>query len=199
METLKKLLDAECSYRMKDETMDRFLGSMTELNFKRNEPVIPYGECDNNIYVIKKGIVRIAYFDGFKEMTLAFGQPGTLVVSYYSFVKGEPSFYKYEACCNSVIMKIPKVKFNDLIRQSHDFAQWMLSLSMEQLWGHELKAQVVNGDAKERFEALIENRPEIIENVSSRIIASYIGITPQYLSKLKRMFSLRNQKLSELS
>lgn len=38
---------------------------------------------------------------------------------------------------------------------------------------------------RERFDAMIRNRPEIMENVPLRIIASYLGITPQYLSKLK--------------
>ena len=194
MEALKKLLDAECDYKMKDETMDRFLDLMTEMPLKRGEPLIDYGGLDNNVYVIRRGIIRAAYFDGFKEITFAFGLPGSLAISYYPFMKGNPSFSKFEACCDSVVMKIPKVKFFDLIRQSHDFAQWMASMSLEQLLFHERKREVVNGDAKERFESLMNNRPEILENVSSKIIASYIGITPQYLSKLKRLFSYKPKK-----
>ncbi len=194
MDTLRKLLDAECSYRMKDETMDMFLGSMTEMKLKRSEPLIPYGKTDNNIYIIKEGILRVVYFDGFKEKTLAFGQAGTVAISYNSFVKGEQSFWKYEACCDSVIMKVAKTKWMELIKQSHDFAQWVISLSMEQLWGQEMKSYMVNGDARERFESLMENRPEIVENVYSKIVASYVGVTPQYLSKLKRSFSLNKKK-----
>ncbi len=194
METLRKLLYAECDYRMKDETMDRFLESMTELKLKRNQPLIPYDKLDDNIYVIKKGIIRTAYFDGFNEKTFAFALPGTVLISYYSFCKGIPSFSKLEACCESVIMKLSKARFTELASQSHDFSQWMMYMSLEELMYHEKKREVVNGDARERFEALIVNRPEIIENVSSRIIASYIGITPIYLSKLKRDFSHKLKK-----
>ncbi len=189
METLRKLLDVECGYRMKDETMDEFLALMTEVKIKRGKPLIPYGECDNNIYVVREGILRVAYFDGFKEVTFAFALPGTLLIAYFPFCKGEPAFCKLEACCPSVVMKVTKAQFAELAHRSHDFAEWMMYMSLEQLMFHEKKQQVVNGDAKERFESLIEYRPEIIENVSSKIIAQYIGITQQYLSTLKRQFA----------
>ena len=194
MDTLRKQLDAECGYRMKDETMDRLLGLMTEFELKRNKALIPYGECDNNIYVVREGIVRIAYFDGFKEKTFGFALPGTLMISYYAFCKNTPSFSKYEACCDSVIMKIPKAKFIELANQSHDFALWVMHMSLEQLLFHERKMEIINGDAKEQLEALIEHRPEIIENVSSKIIASYIGITQQYLRTLKQQFTDKLKK-----
>ena len=189
METLKKLLDAECGYRMKGETMDRFVGLMSERKVKRNKTLIPYGAVDDNIYIVKTGLVRIAYFDGFKEVTFGFALPGTLLISYYSLCRVDPSFTQLSACCDSVVMKISKAELTRLASESHDFAQWMMFMSLEQLLFHEKKLEVVNGDAKERFIALFKNRPEIIKNVSSKILASYIGITPEYLSKLKRNFA----------
>ncbi|MDR2890168.1 MAG: Crp/Fnr family transcriptional regulator [Alistipes sp.] len=187
METLKKQLSEECSYRMRDETMDRFLGLMTEtVELKDGEPLIPYGRFDNNVYVLKSGIVRSVWFDGLKETTFAFALPGTVIISYYSFYLREPSFSQFEACCDSAVMKIPKAGFVELMEQSHDFAQWVAWMSLSQLWFYEKKRLVVNGDARERFESLLRNRPEIIEKVRSKVIASYIGITPQYLSNLKK-------------
>ncbi len=85
-------------------------------------------------------------------------------------------------------MKISKAELTRLASESHDFAQWMMFMSLEQLLFHEKKLEVVNGDAKERFLALFKNRPEIIKNVSLKILASYIGVTPEYLSKLRRNF-----------
>lgn len=189
METLRKLLNAECDYRMKDETMDRFLGSMTELELKKGQPLIDYNKLDNNIYVIKEGIIRTAYWDGFNERTFAFALPGTVLIDYYSFCKSIHAFSKLEACCESVVMKVSKAQFVELAARSHDFAQWMMYMSLEELFFHERKREIVNGDARERFEALLSNRPDIIKNVSSRILASYIGITPVYLCKLKRDFA----------
>jgi CRP-like cAMP-binding protein len=189
MEDLRKLLDVECSYRMKSETMDEFLGLVTEqIELKEGQPLITYGRFDDNVYILRSGIMRFMYFDGTKEITFGFSSPGTVIISYYPFYRREASFFQVEACCEAVVMKIPKSKITELIGQSIDFAQWMLWISMAQLWLNEKKLAVVNGEAKERFESLIKNRPEILEKVSAKIIASYIGVTPQYLSKLKRLY-----------
>lgn len=194
METLRKLLDSECEYKMKEQTVERFVELMTEVRLKRNQVLVPYNTLDDNVYIVKKGIIRTVYFDGFKEVTFAFAPPGTLKISYYSYVRGIPSFNKYVACCDSTVMKITKSRFTDLMMQSHDFALWVSHVFLGQFFAYEKKREIVNGDASERFEALIVNRPEIIENVSSRIIASYIGVTPQYLCKLKRDFSHKPRK-----
>jgi CRP-like cAMP-binding protein len=195
METLKKQLNAECSYRMKDETMDKFIALMTEqIELKENEPLIPYGKFDDNVYILRSGITRSIYFDGTKEITYSFALPGTIMISYYPFYVRESSFFQIEACCDSVVMKITKRRFFELIEQSNDFAQWVIWLSMAQLWIYEKKLLIVNGDAQERFESLIKNRPEIIEKVSAKVIASYIGITPQYFSRMKRRCGLESKK-----
>ena len=186
METLRKLLDAECDYRMADETMDKFLGLMTPVYLKNNEPLIPYGKMDDNVYVVKEGIIRFAYLDGQKEMTFSFATPGTLLISWHSFYMHMPSAFQLESCSKSVIMKVPKAKFDELLRESNDFTSWMLRMSMAQFWFHEMKLAVINGTAKERFEALVKNRPEILQRVSNKIIASYIGISQPYLNVLKR-------------
>ena len=49
-----------------------------------------------------------------------------------------------------------------------------------------MKGRIIQGSAKERYEAMMKNRPDIAMRVPLKIIASYLGITPQYLSKLRR-------------
>ena len=194
MDTLRQLLNVECKYRMNDDTMDTFLDLMTEVHLEPYEALVDYGALDSNIYVIKSGIIRCAYFNGFREMTYAFGAAGTMLTSYYPFLMREPSFCKFEACCPMTVMKISRAHFLELTRQSHDFAQWVMHMSWSQLWLYEMKLSVINGDAKERFRSLMENRPEIVETVPVKYIAAYIGVTPQYLCKMKRIFKSQAEK-----
>jgi CRP-like cAMP-binding protein len=179
---------------MKSETMDRFLDLMTEVELKREEPLIPYGKFDDNVYVVKSGIMRSVYFDGLKETTYSFSLPGTIMISYYSYYLHESTFFQLEACCDSIVMKVAKKPFVELTEQSNDFAQWLLRLSAAQLWIYEKKLSVMNGKAKERFESLIKNRPEILESVPAKIIASYLGIAPEYLSRLKSALRIKQKK-----
>lgn len=186
MDTLRKQLLVECDYRISDSTMESFLGRMSEVRLKNGEPLIPYGKLDQNVYVVKEGVVRYAYFDGAKEKTFAFALPASLIIPYYSYYKRLPAFFQVESCSKSVVMKIPKRDFDGLLEESSDFARWILRMSIGQLWFYEMKLAVVNGTAKERFCSLLKNRPEIVERVPLKIIASYIGITPPSLSRLKR-------------
>ena len=186
METLKNQLNAVCDYRMAAETMDRFLGLASEIRLKNKELLIPYGKLDNNVYILKEGIIRFAYFDGSAEKTFSFSTAGNLIISYHSFYKNIPTSFQYESCGDSVVLKVPKAKIDELLKESRDFTDWMLRMSLEQLWCREMKATVINGSARERFEALVKTRPIILRVVSNKIIASYIGITPSSLCRLKR-------------
>lgn len=189
MDTLKQLLYDEGQYKMADELLDDFLDAMTEeIHLKNNEPLIPYGKFDNNVYVLSSGIVRVCYFDGDKEKTFGFASPGTIIISYHSFFMRQPSFFQFESCGESVVMKVSKKDFDALIDRSHDFTKWILSLSSGQLYINEYKYSVINGLAKERFVALMKNRPEIMARVPLKTIASYLGVTPAYLSRLKKTF-----------
>lgn len=190
MEAFRRDIRSICDYSMSEETMDRFLDSMVEIPLRSKKPLISYGVLDDNVYVMKEGIVRIAYFDGLNERTLAFSTPGNMIISYHSFYMKTPSLFQYESCVDSIVMKVTKAKFDELISQSEDFKNWVLRMSLEQLYCWEMKTSVINGTARERFEALIKTRPEILKKVSGKIIASYIGVNQPYLSRLKRQVLL---------
>ena len=73
------------------------------------------------------------------------------------------------------------------MRDSHKFAIWMFHLMMEELFYQEKKnSSVANGPAKDRFETLYRHRPDIIEKVQQKDIASYLGGSPEYLCRFKR-------------
>ena len=83
-------------------------------------------------------------------------------------------------------MRIGKDNLKELIDSSAEFARWCLGNVQFQLYFFEMKGRIIQGSAKERYEAMMKNRPDIAMRVPLKIIASYLGITPQYLSKLRR-------------
>lgn len=185
MEKLKDLLAQECSFRLSDEVMDRLLMAAETVDLKKNEILVMGGKLDPNVYILKEGVIRYTYMNGIKEMVFAFALPGSLMMSMHSYYAHQPAFYQLEACCSSVVLKVSQKDYKALIDSSHEFTKWALCYAQCQLFYLEKKDSVINGDAKERFISLIEKRPEIIEKVPLRSIASYLGITQQYLSLLK--------------
>lgn len=190
MDELKKLLATECDYQLPDDIMDRFLAGGYEMNLDTGGILVHAGQYAPDIYIVKSGIIRHVFMDGSYEKTATFALPPTMFIEFHSFYARQPSFYQVEACCPSVVIRIPAAHYRHMIESSHEFAQWVASMYHNQFYFYELKNYVINGNAKERFNSLVNNRPEIIRNVSLKIIASYLGITQQYLSKLRKEANL---------
>ncbi len=171
---------------MPDRVFERFAGAMTEVRLKNKEVLIPYGKLDTNVYVHRSGIIRGWSFDGEKEKTQGFSNPGTVLISYHSYFMREPSFFQFESCGESTAMRIPKREFDDLVETSHEFAKWMMVVHSKKMYYNEFKQATINGTAKERYISLLKNRPEIATNVALKDIASYLGVTPTYLCRLKK-------------
>ena len=186
MNQLKKLLALECSYQLPDPIMDRFLEAMQPIELQRGEILIDTGSVNPDIYVVKEGIFCYNYIDGIHDRCHAFAMPGTMMYSSHSYYLGKPAFYQIQACCDSVAMHCTKQVFDCLVNKYHEFACWALSMAHCQLYYSEMKSSVINGNAAERLVALTRYRPEILEKVQMKTLASYLGITQQYLSTLKR-------------
>ena len=69
MDEFKKLLSQEAPYKLSDEMMEVFCSSMEVMKLKRYDMLIKSGAVDDNVYVVKKGIIRRGYPVGDKTIT----------------------------------------------------------------------------------------------------------------------------------
>ena len=187
MNTVKELLLKECDYPLSGEVMDRFLESAEELHLKRNEILIMSGKVDANIYVVKEGIMRYSYMNGLREVTYAF-----FAARHHDHLDVLLLFPPAHVLPDRSLLRIDRGQDNPAAVRHADsavattFARWALQMAHGQLFFFEMKNSVINGDAKERFLSLVKNRPEIMEKVPLKFVASYLGITQSYLSRLKK-------------
>lgn len=187
MEELISLLQRECDYSPDSKQLTLLLNSMDEVQFMRKEVVIAYGELNPDVYIVKAGICRLAYFDGDKEVTFAFASSGNMMLSPHCYYKDKPAFMQVECCTDTVLLRLSRERFNSLIYASQELTRWMYEMAMSQLCTLEKKLEMFNGRAKERYISMLAERPEIVRSVTDKMIASYIGVTQQYLSKIKRL------------
>lgn len=184
IQELRLLINA-FPYKLSEENLDKLFSVMQEVHYSQDEIIVKEGEVNNNVYIAKEGVFRGFLFQGSKEVTLYFGIEGDIVASVFSFYRDEPSIVTIEACCDSIVMKVSKEDLNKLISESVEFANWALNVTLEQLYTIEKKRTIIVGDASERYFNLVKNRPELIQKVPLRTIASYLGITQQSLSRLR--------------
>lgn len=186
MEELKRLLNQECDRTLDSKEWDSLFSLATEIVLQKGEVLISPGEIKPDVYIVKKGIIRGVDFNGSQERTFCFGLPGTIFNSRFSFYKRLPSYYQIEACCPSVVLQIPHEDYIALTDRSHPFAVWALHYAWyEQYLEEDRESTVHNGTAKERYLHMLKTRPMIVKGVSQRVLASYLGVTPEYLCRVK--------------
>lgn len=169
--------------------IDHLLSKGKLRRYAKGKVVIECGKRNDNVFIVYNGIVRFVDMNGDRERTFAFALPGTVFFSKHSFVMQLPSYYQVETCCETELLVISRDDFWKAAETSHELALWLLRYAHGELFYQEYKyAAIYNGTAAERYRKMMTDRPSIIENVSQKIIASYLGVTPEYLSKLKREF-----------
>lgn len=154
------------------------------ITLKAGEPLIEAGEVNPDFYILIEGIMRQWYYDENVEVTAAFGIAGTQILNFHSYTAGQPAGTCFEPCCKSKLMRVPREDYDHMLHTSLEFCNWRLKLAYDQFYFTEMRNQVIKGDARQRYSALLKSRPEIIQKVPLKIIATYLGITPQYLSHL---------------
>lgn len=186
-EKLKVLLKNELGYLPANDAIDILIDFGHEVSYSRGDVMIGVGEMVPDVFIVEEGIVRFVDMNGDRERTFGFALAGTVFMSKHSFVMDLPSYYQVEACCESEVLVIKRDDFRRAINESKDLALWMLDYAYGELFYQEHKNKAIhNGTAAERYRSIYADRPEILEKVPQKIIASYLGVTPEYLSKLKR-------------
>lgn len=183
---LYELLTKECNHTPARETLEKLLSKGNTLILDKGDTIIAAGEYDPNFYIVIDGLVRCWFWNGDKEEIAYFSTIPTIFHNYNSYYLGEESFYTYEACLPTRVIKVHKKDYDDLLDESHDFALWMLSICCYQAAAFEKKASLDTGSSKNRYDRLNESIPEIFQKVPLGMIASYLKITPQHLSKIRR-------------
>lgn len=196
--TINQLIKEECFFPISDEVVELFIANCEVVKFKKNQPIIEEGICNSSLYVIKKGNIRLSYRDLDKEVIYGFAGPGTFILSPHSFCKHEGAFFTYHTLnsCETLCMK--EETLMRLLHESHEFAIMLFYLCICQFDACEMKAQTLSGSAKENYKSLQDglarkryaefqrNHPDLITSMTSKMLASYLGINQTYLSRIRR-------------
>ena len=145
------------------------------------------GKVCHHYYYIQKGCVRtFSYLDD-KEITIRFSFENELTTSFISFITGYPAVVSVELLEDSLIYSMSKTDLELLYQEipkletlAKNIFQYFIKKNHEE---NELLRFL---PAKERLEHLLKHSPTIFERVPQIYIASYLGITPETLSRIRK-------------
>lgn len=164
------------------------------LHFKeydKNELLSENGEVENYMYFLVEGVTRICHFKNDIEYTLRFNFPISIFNSYSSFISRTPSLVCVEALTE---LKLFRMSYNDMqtLYNESPMAERVGRRMVELLYvQREMKElQMHTRTAEDYYNELTRNRKELIQQIPQKYIASYLGITPESLSRIRKKIML---------
>ncbi|MBL7910546.1 MAG: Crp/Fnr family transcriptional regulator [Bacteroidia bacterium] len=155
---------------------------------KKKDYFLEMGRKCNEVAFIKSGMLRIFYHnDRGEETTCYFSLPNEFVTSFSSFTTQTPSMENIQAILPTELFIIAKQDLEMLyhkIPATQEFgrkAAENLTLIMEKRI-----SLFLNNSADERYQILVKNSPALVRTVPLQYLASYLGISPQHLSRLRK-------------
>ena len=173
-------------YPVSDESLKELTGYFVDNSFAKNHLLTRAGVKDNFVYFIEKGCLRTYLLIEGKEVTNWFSQEGEITFSSNALYHQTPGFDYVEVLEDAQIFTIPIKKLNELYETNIEITNWARVIHQEVL----LKMQTLRIDrlslsAKERYDKFLLENPGLINRVNLGYVASYLGVTQQYLSNLR--------------
>lgn len=140
---------------------------------------------------VEKGLLRSYTIDEKgSEHILQFAMQGWWSADLYSFLTGEPSEYNIEALEESELLLITKPSWDILLENVPAFERYFRILIQNNLIATQRRLMgTFSTTAEERYQKLLEDFPDISQRVPQHMIASYIGITRETLSRIRNQIA----------
>lgn len=144
------------------------------------------GQISKTAYFIEKGCIRSWFNNNGTDITFQFFFEGDVVASIESFISNQPSLFSIETIEPCVVHSISKEDFQTVLECSSEIKDELETYTFKRLVFYQhLFLSRIKDNPQKRYDELIKKRPEIIKRVPQHYIASYLGITPVSLSRIR--------------
>lgn len=171
------------------EVISRCLQSVS---IKKGVFLLKESEVCNHFYFLETGLLRFCILKNGEYVTKFFTIPPYAFTSQYSFSNRLPARESIEVLEDGLVWRISYGDSNELLRLE-SWNTFVRKLIQEvQFFTEQILEEAQNETAEKRYVTLLQNRPELIRRVSLKHLASYLGVTPQSLSRIRSKIEKRS-------
>lgn len=170
--------------------------SCTTKKVKKDQFILRENEACKHTFFVEKGLLRqFSIDDKGKEHVLSFAPENWLVTDRESSYFNQPSKYFIEALEDSVVAVIDEEFIQLLSEKIADFTDFNNRLLHNHIRHLQNRINLLlSASAEERYLQFIAMYPDILLRVPQTMVASYLGITPESLSRVRRDLAQKNFK-----
>lgn len=169
-----------------DDELENITKHFKSHELKKGEFLLEKGQICTNIYFVSKGCVRLYYLNEGVETCVWFSFENNSAIELYSYLSQTPSDYYLECIEGGTVWEISKADINKLCIE-HNSLHTFFRNFWEDVIVNLLKrlASLQRDSAEQRYLDLL-NDPSYLQRIPQKYLASYIGITPTSLSRIRR-------------
>jgi CRP-like cAMP-binding protein len=167
-----------------------FSAKLTRCEFPKNTLLLKAGIIENHLSFIEKGIIRFYIPKEENDLTFGFAFDNNFVCAYDSFLTQSPSTCYVETISETILWRINYIDLQDIYKET-EFGNTIGRLASEELFLKKSKRELslLSESAEKRYLNLFTEQLHLIKLIPLKYLASYIGITPQALSRIRKRIS----------
>lgn len=170
-----------------DEEWSRIAPCWHEFAFTRGAVICGIGQVEQRFYIVRSGVQKLSFPHDGNDLCVGFAYDGSWCGEFASFISRKPARFEVSAATDSVLLGIA---YDDLQRLYHE-------LPMMERWGRLILEELIQGravrevellslSAEERYDRLMARSPHLLQLVPQKDIASYLRMTPETFSRLRK-------------
>lgn len=166
----------------------QIFSAFTRVCYKSGDRLTFAGEITSQLFFINKGILKITIpVDGYNDITYFFLTENRFVSFLYSMYENRPAEQGLQAVCDSEVMLISKDDLYQLYEQLPYLKTLINDISRRSIADMIIQRNTyLHGNSSQKYLLFLSQQPEIALSVPLTDIASYLGITPQSLSRIRK-------------
>ena len=159
---------------------------LQEIEYKKKELLTTANTVENNVYFILEGVFRLFLELPEKDITIDFGFPGRFLSSYSSFLTQTPSVASIQSLTKSKVIAICREDLHEIYNHT-TVGESIGRIFAEDFFLYKSKRELsfMKDSPTDRYLNLVKDQQQLIQEIPQLYLASYIGITPQALSRIR--------------
>lgn len=170
------------------EELGTIIPKYKQVTFEKNEYLLKEGQVEKKYWFVEQGFVRSYIMDTEgNDITFNLYASGDVVIDYPSMFFFAPTRENIQALTNCVCWEITFEDFQEMFNTILNFREQQRGLLVGSYFAlKEHSISLIADQAKDRYLQLLKQKPHIVQNVSLKYIATFLGVTDTSLSRIRK-------------
>ena len=191
--SLKKFITKYVS--LSEVELDDVASKFIQKAVKKNDYLLKQGNTCKDLVFVQKGCLRLYYIKDDIEVSVWFAFPQSSAIEIYSFISENPSNYFLQAIEDSEVLYLPKTQLNKLYQSQPKMQEMMRNFWEDVILNLVNRFTALQTDSAEKRYLDLLAQPDYFATIPQKYLASFIGVTPTSLSRIRKQITTLRQAL----